>query len=50
MDTLLLTRKEVEFLLKPLELYPALESAFCSYSLNHRIPAQRARSVLPQEK
>ncbi|WP_010094552.1 ornithine cyclodeaminase family protein [Ornithinibacillus scapharcae] len=49
METLLLTRTEVQNLLKPLELYPALKEAFASYSLNRQIPAQRASSILPQE-
>ncbi|MGG0250826.1 hypothetical protein ABEY24_21225 [Peribacillus frigoritolerans] len=49
MDTLLLTQKEVESLLDPLELYPALKTAFCSYSLNRKIAAQRAHSNLPKE-
>lgn len=49
MDTLLLTQKEIESLLDPLELYPALKTAFCSYSLNRKIAAQRARSNLPKE-
>ncbi|MEH7226686.1 ornithine cyclodeaminase family protein [Bacillus sp. JJ1566] len=49
MDTLVLTRKEIESLLNPIELYPALKSAFCSYSLNRKFAAQRARSTLPKE-
>jgi ornithine cyclodeaminase/alanine dehydrogenase-like protein (mu-crystallin family) len=49
MDTLLITRNEVESLLDPLELYPTLESAFCSYSINRNIPPQRTRSILPKE-
>ncbi|UTI41021.1 ornithine cyclodeaminase family protein [Niallia sp. RD1] len=35
--------------MEPLELYPALKAAFSSYSLSREIPAQRARSSLPQE-
>lgn len=49
MDTLLLTRTEVQSLLDPLELRPSLEAAFASYSLTRHIPAQRARSILPQD-
>ncbi|OCA88502.1 ornithine cyclodeaminase [Bacillus sp. FJAT-27225] len=49
MDTLLLTRTEVQSLLDPLELHQSLEAAFASYSLNRHIPAQRARSILPQD-
>lgn len=49
MKTLLLTRTEIQNLLEPLELYPALKAAFSSYSLSREIPAQRARSILPQE-
>ncbi|MET3697041.1 ornithine cyclodeaminase [Bacillus oleivorans] len=49
MQTLLLSRTDVESLLNPLELYPALKSAFGEYSLNRNIPSQRARSILPYE-
>nr|WP_304217258.1 ornithine cyclodeaminase family protein [Fredinandcohnia onubensis] len=49
MKTLLLTRTEIQNLLEPLELYPDLKKAFVSYSLNRKIPAQRARSILPQD-
>jgi len=49
MKTLLLTRTEIQNLLEPLELYPALKAAFASYSFSREIPAQRARSILPQE-
>jgi hypothetical protein len=47
MDTLLLTRSEVERLLEPRALLPDLRSAFAAYSLQRTIPAQRARSPLP---
>ncbi|WP_268874248.1 ornithine cyclodeaminase family protein [Sutcliffiella cohnii] len=49
MQTLLLTRTEIQKLMEPLELYPVLKAAFASYSLSREIPAQRARSNLPQE-
>ncbi|MEH7237694.1 ornithine cyclodeaminase family protein [Bacillus sp. JJ1562] len=49
MDTLLLTRKEIESLLDPIDLYPALKKAFCSYSSNRKIAAQRSRSDLPKD-
>ncbi|WP_180320858.1 hypothetical protein [Alkalihalobacterium bogoriense] len=44
MKTLLLTRTEIQNLLEPIELYPALKEAFAQYSLTRQIPAQRARS------
>ncbi|MGD6900324.1 ornithine cyclodeaminase family protein [Bacillus infantis] len=47
METLLLTRTEVQSLLEPLELYPEVKKAFASYSSSRQIPAQRAHSVLP---
>ncbi|PLR75782.1 ornithine cyclodeaminase [Bacillus sp. V3-13] len=46
MNTLLLTRTEVQELLNPIELFPELIEAFRSYSLNRNIAAQRARSSL----
>lgn len=49
METLLLTRTEVQNLLEPLELYSALKESFVSYSLNRQIPAQRASSILPHK-
>lgn len=47
MTTLLLTRSEVEALLEPQAILPALRAAFQAYSLARTIPAQRARSPLP---
>jgi ornithine cyclodeaminase len=47
MTTLLLTRSEVESLLEPQAILPALRAAFLAYSLARAIPAQRARSPLP---
>ncbi|MBS4195761.1 ornithine cyclodeaminase family protein [Lederbergia citri] len=49
METLLLTRTEVQSLLDPLELCSSLKAAFASYSLTRHIPVQRARSILPQD-
>ncbi len=47
MTTLLLTRSEVESLLEPTTLLPALRDAFRAYSLSRTTPSQRARSPLP---
>ncbi|RSK57902.1 ornithine cyclodeaminase family protein [Bacillus canaveralius] len=49
MNTILLTQTEIQKLLDPTELLPELIEAFRSYSLNRKIPAQRARSSLKLE-
>ena len=50
MTTLLLTRSEVESLLKPGNILSELRDAFRAYSLSRSIPAQRARSPLPTDE
>lgn len=47
METILLTRSEVEPLLHLPALLPQMGQAFQAYSLQRAIPAQRARSPLP---
>ncbi|HVH25312.1 MAG TPA: ornithine cyclodeaminase family protein [Vicinamibacterales bacterium] len=47
MGTLLLTKSEVEKLLEPAELLPALRRAFVAYSANPNERARRVRSRLP---
>lgn len=49
METLLLTRSEVQTLLNPTELLGALREAFRAYSLERSIQAQRAFSPLPAQ-
>ncbi len=49
MSTLLLNRQEVQALLEPPALLGPMKEAFKSYSLSRNLPAQRARSSLPQE-
>jgi len=47
MGTLLLTRSQVEMLLEPTELLPALRKAFVAYSADRNERARRVRSRLP---